>query len=226
MLDLVDGLYTYDEPGFNQLEGEHYYQHVLSNEGQLLAYQELAEKVAKSKGIAIDKVYEKFLHANDNPSEALGFFGAYFVEVQLLQAKQLSSERNRPFAIAEMILRSRLKPTWLQANLVELTDEYGPLFTPDELGVINDLHRCEWLSDATRERALHKLVSILSKQQIRKLVAFAENELMEGTDPQSIPTELSEVLGKPASESSERKTRSQPQKDTPETPISVLPHSA
>lgn len=201
MLNLVDGLYRYDQPGFNQLENEFYYQYVISNEGQLIEYQELAEKIAESKGIKVDQVYEKFLGASDNTADAVSFFGSFFVDVQLLRSKQLSSERNRPFLIAEMMLRSRLQPFWVSANLAELTEDYGTVFSPEELELVSRLHRADWLSDSIREKALKRLVSVLPKQQVRLLNEFAENELLEGAKPEiKLPAEMSEVLGKHASE--------------------------
>lgn len=200
MLNLVNGLYTYEEPGFNQLENEYYYQHVLSNEGQLIEYQNLAEKIATAKGLTVEAIYDQILEAKNDQAKALDFFGAFFVEVQMLQVKQLADERNRPFVIAEMILRSRLRPDWIKANLQELEVAYGPLFIGDELSSIENLHRAEWLSNETRQKAISRLTSILSKQNIRALVAFAEHELMEGQTPDiKLPAELSEVLGKPQS---------------------------
>lgn len=210
-LNLVDGLYTYSRPGLNALEREWYHQHVLSQEGLLLKYQQLAEKVAASKGVDISQVYESLMQGKKDPSKALEFFGAHFVEVQLIEQEQAKSTRCSPDLMAEMILRSRLKPDWVSAHLADLTHEYGWILDQSEIKSLIGLPRSQWLSDEIRKRSCQELVGLLPSWQIRALKEFVENELLEGEKPEiNLPPKLSEVLGKSEPGSSKLETRSHP----------------
>ncbi|NEQ52028.1 MAG: hypothetical protein F6K11_18125 [Leptolyngbya sp. SIO3F4] len=204
-LNLVDGLYTYSKPGLNCLEREWYHENVISNEGVLLEYQKLAEKVAESKDIPVTEVYQSLLDANDNTAKALEFFGAFFVEVQLIQTKEASRSRNAPSLMAEMIIRSRLKPSWINAKSAELLTIYGFSLKPNESDHLSDLPRSKWLADEQRAAALFELTTMLPSWQIRDLAKFVENELLEGADPTMVtPQPIEKTLGKHESDLSKQ----------------------
>lgn len=198
-LNLVDGLYKYSHPGLNALEREWYHTHVLTQEGLLESYQDLVDKVVVEKNTTVGAVYQALEAAQREPAKALSFFGRHFVDVQLIQQEQARFARCSPDRMAEMILRSRLKPDWVSANLQWLTNEYGWLLTQEQIKSLIGLPRTEWLSNAIREQSCRELVGVLPSWQIRALKDFVENELLEGADSTIVaPVELSESLGKPS----------------------------
>ena len=206
-LNLVDGLYQYSRPGLNALEREWYHSHVISQEGLLVKYQELAEKIAKGKGIEVAAVYEHLMGASDDVSKALEFFGGFFVEVQLIEEEQKRFGRCAVDRAAEMILRSRLKPDWIKTHLQDLAAEYELIISQDDLRAISSLPRSEWLDNSIRQKLVNQLT--LPSWQSRELKEFVENELLEGETPKlQMPAQLEETLGKPQGDLLQQESRS------------------
>ena len=206
-LNLVDGLYQYSRPGLNALEREWYHSHVISQEGLLVKYQELAEKIAKGKGIEVSAVYEHLMGASSDVSKALEFFGGFFVEVQLIEEEQKRFGRCAVDRAAEMILRSRLKPDWIKTHLQDLAAEYELIISQDDLRAISSLPRSEWLDNSIRQKLISQLA--LPSWQSRELKEFVENELLEGETPKlQMSVEIAETLGKHQDDSLQQESRS------------------
>lgn len=220
MLNFLDGLFQYPRPGFNQLEREWYWDHVISNEGLLVGYQELAEKVAKDKEVSTAEALEIFLNAAKEPQKALAFLGGYFVELQKLELKQQSRARNADGLLSEMFLRSRLTPQWLVANSAAIDQEYGVKIDAE---YHKNLRRSEWLNDAERRKLIQEFCSLMPVYQIREIAKVATLEMNEGHE---ITLAKDAPLGKPESGSPQQKEPQKPNEKIVKMPTSESQNTA
>ena len=94
-----------------------------------------------------------------------------------------------------MILRSRLKPDWVAANVDTIAQEYG--LTAQDFAPIADLPRYEWLNNEVRAKVIGYLTKMLPPWQLRALCKFVDNELLEGEQPPQLkPANPVLMLGK------------------------------
>lgn len=227
MLDFREGLHKYSRPGFNQLERDFYAEEVIGNEAMLVRYQELAEKVAASKGIDIEKVYDIFLKASQDAKSALEQLGGFMIELQEIMAEQNRQQRHQKIRLVEMLLRSRLRPDFLLGNTEELDQEFGVQIPEKERDYLLKLPRNRWLKDAIREDVIKQICWLLPSSIVNELYEAAQFEMFEGNVPEATDSEsIDETLGKQGGGSGRLNGQSSRKKKKGSKLISGLPSTA
>jgi len=172
-LDLVAALPKLG--GFNRLEKEEYYRLFLQSSEDTVALLTIAAEIAADKGWSQEEAITRLQNMETgNPEDLLALSDHLPRILEFDQAKK-RAKIMEGFALAQLILISRLPVAWIRGQSEALT-AYGIEIDFDALGEIPR----DWLSSEVRRGAIAQIVDLLPEQFIRPLEDFAIAELNEG----------------------------------------------
>ena len=173
-LDLVAALPKLG--GFNRLEKEEYYRLFLQSSEDTVALLTIAAEIAADKGWSQEEAITRLQNMETgNPEDLLALSDHLPRILEFDQAKK-RAKIMEGFALAQLILISRLPVAWIRGQSEALT-AYGIEIDCDALG---EIPRRDWLSSEVRRGAIAQIVDLLPEQFIRPLEDFAIAELNEG----------------------------------------------
>jgi len=154
------------------------------------------EKISKEMAIALIR---KTLDGNNSADEVdriLAFAIDYRDELSKIRKPELLVERQAQ-EVAIMILRSRLEPSWILANLDNLKAAFRCSLDKDKCSGLMAIPEERWLSDCTREEIIRAMVRKLPENIYAQITAFALGEEREWAELSTYnePEDLS--LGEP-----------------------------
>jgi hypothetical protein len=205
-LDLVAALPKLG--GFNRLEKEEYYRLFLQSSEDTVALLTIAAEIAAAKGWTQEEAISRLQNMESGKPEDVLALSDHLPRIMEFDQSKKRAKIMEGFALAELILISRLPVAWIRGQSEALA-EYGIEIDCDALG---EIPRRDWLSNEARREAIAQIVDLLPGQFIRPIEDFAIAELNEGrTDsapaegrdetPLVVPSASSQSAEPPTSES-------------------------
>ena len=162
--------------GFNRLEKEEYYRLFLQSSEDTVALLTIAAEIAADKGWSQEEAITRLQNMETGSPEDLLALSDHLPRILEFDQAKKRAKIMEGFALAQLILISRLPVAWIRGQSEALT-AYGIEIDCDALG---EIPRRDWLSSDVRRRAIAQIVDLLPEQFIRPLEDFAIAELNEG----------------------------------------------